>query len=710
MKENRYSLGTMCLTYVTDEATGHTAMVLLPSGKEHVLENRRKWLDPEAKSPAWELGSLCHLSLREYPQGNGAGGTLKYGEAVRRLRIKGQEKQETEESVVIKTTLDGGEYEIIHLVTYTKGEHGIEVETMFQNTGERILTLELLTSFSLDNLSPMQKEDGAYSMYLHRFHGGWSLEGKYREDSAEQLNLVGTWYKAFPESERFGVVGSFPVARWFPFGCVEDRENRMFWAAQIGVNSSWQMEFSRDGDSYSLSGGLGDAEFSGWWKEIAPGELFCAPKAYLSVGTSLEEVCQNLTGMFEKYVDRQPQREQSLPIWFNEWCTSWGNPTSRSVRGQKEILAGLPIAGIVIDAGWSRQPEGAEPQGGNGDWEYDPQQFPEGLKPVADELREQDLDLGIWMEFEVTTKGADVYGKAWERLHLTRGGIPIQTGDIRRFWDFRQPEVIEYLKEKVIGFLKENGIRYLKVDYNGSIGGGCDGAESPGEGLRQQMEAVYQFFCLIRREMPELVIENCASGGHRLEPLMMTATALSSFSDAHECREIPYIAAGLHYLILPRQSLIWAVLDPELSEKDIYYRMISTFLGRMCLSGRIESLSRRQYEILREGCSFYQECKELIRHGRSRLIRRCTDNMHHLKGVQMVYRIADSRILAVFHSFAAPGPGAEWELPEGNWTVCKAWGEKITAQIQESHLILNHISEWDAWVGILERQTDHLEN
>ena len=58
---------------------------------------------------------------------------------------------------------------------------------------------------------------------------------------------------------------------------------------------------------------------------------------------------------------------------------------------------------------------------------------------------------------------------------------------MRRFWDMRQQWVQDYLSEKVIGTLKKYGFEYMKMDYNETIGLGCDGAESLGEGLRQNM-------------------------------------------------------------------------------------------------------------------------------------------------------------------------------------------------------------------------------
>lgn len=703
MQYKFYQLGKMQLCYMTDEEKGHISMNLLPMEVTPKYEERRKWLDVEETNDAWDVGNLCHLSLRHHPQGNGAGGTLKYGESVQRLRFVKQEKEETENTIRIITKLSSDEYSVFHIVTYTKGEDGIEVESVFQNETERVLTLELFTSFSLDNLSPLQESDGAYALYLHRFHGGWSLEGQHQEDSIEQMNLGGAWFRAFPESERYGSVGSFPVTRWFPFGAVEDRQNGIFWAAQLGINSSWQMELSRDGDCYSLSGGIGDYETSSWWKDISPGTCFQSPKAYLSVGKSLESVCQNITGMFQKYVDDQPQREADLPIWFNEWCTSWGNPTHQSVIGLKESLQGLPIAGVVIDAGWSVQPEDAEPQGGNGDWVCDPRQFPNGLKAVSRELKKEQWDTGVWMEFEVTTEGAKVHQKDWDALHLKRNGELIQTGYMRRFWDFRKPEVIAYLKEKVIAFLQDNEIGYLKVDYNGSIGMGCDGAESLGEGLRSQMQAVYEFFCLIRKELPDLVIENCASGGHRLEPLMMSITALSSFSDAHECPEIPYIAANLHYLILPRQSLIWAVIRPNMTMREIYYRMISSLLGRMCLSGDIAGLTQEQRQVLAEGCDFYRKCTEVIKCGRSHIIRNCTNNPRHLKGYQAVIRTNQKEMLVVFHSFEIPEKEITIPLPEAEWKVVETFGEEKGFEITGNSIRINDVVEWNAYAILFEK-------
>ena len=175
---------------------------------------------------------------------------------------------------------------------------------------------------------------------------------------------------------------------------------------------------------------------------------------------------------------------------------------------------------------------------------------------------------------------------------LNRNGCVITVGN-RRFWNMRDPWVISYLRKKVINFLKKYDFGYLKIDYNDNIGIGCDGAESLGEELRQQIVATQDFIKNIRTEIPNIVIENCSSGGHRLEPSMMAISDIGLSSDAILSKELPIIAANLHRTILPRQSLIWATLLEDYKAQHLVYSLASTFLGRMCIGGEILNADNR---------------------------------------------------------------------------------------------------------------------
>ena len=164
----------------------------------------------------------------------------------------------------------------------------------------------------------------------------------------------------------------------------------------------------------------------------------------------------------------------------------------------------------------------------------------------------------------------------------------------------------------------------MKMDYNDTIGIGCDGCESLGEGLRRNMEASVDFVRRVKEEVPGIILENCASGGHKLEPLMMSLCSMASFSDAHETEEIPIIAANLHRAVLPRQSQIWAVIREKDSLKRIGYSITNTFLGRMCLSGDVTHLTEEQWDVIDRGIAFYKELIMLARNLPVTVIRKDT--------------------------------------------------------------------------------------
>ena len=290
---------------------------------------------------------------------------------------------------------------------------------------------------------------------------------------------------------------------------------------------------------------------------MQPGESLVAPPALLScVQGSLDDLCDRLTAVQHRAADAHPAVEQDLPIVFNEWCTTWGDPQHDKVVAIADRLRGSDVRYLVIDAGWYKA-DGTDWSNGHGDWVPSTRLFPQGLAATAAAIRERGLIPGLW--FEMETVGSQSAAFSLVDHLLKRDGQPVTVRE-RRFWDLNDPWAVDYLTTRVIDVLERCGFGYLKVDYNETLGLGSEHPDGLGEGLRRQVLASYRFFETIRERLPDLVIENCASGGHRLEPSMLARTAMSSFSDAHELVEIPIIAANLHRLMLPRQSQIWAVL------------------------------------------------------------------------------------------------------------------------------------------------------
>ena len=270
----------------------------------------------------------------------------------------------------------------------------------------------------------------------------------------------------------------------------------------------------------------------------------------------------------------------------------------------------------------------------------------------------------------------------------------------------RDPWVKEYLAEKVIGFLKKYQFEYLKMDYNDTIGLGCDGAESIGEGLRRNMEESFAFVEKIKQEVPGIILENCASGGHRLEPSMMRICSMASFSDAHECPEIPLIAANLHRVILPGQSQIWAVIRKEDSSKRIAYSVAATFLGRMCLSGDVTELSASKWNLIENGISFYKKISPIIKDGYTNWFGTTGKSYRHLQGWQGILRTGrDGKAYVVYHVFDGALPQeCEVKLDDSyNYEIAGIYSDsEADVKLDGHRLIYKPDDNWKAVAVLLK--------
>lgn len=546
-----------------------------------------------------------------------------------------------------------------------------ECFTVFENSSGKKVTLDMISSFCLTDID---------ADILHRATSFWSAEGKLLSQKLTQLNMERSWSGHGIRIEKFGQVGSMPVRKWFPFVSVENSKSGEFIGVQLYIPSSWQIELFRHKEPLTLLGGIADFDYGHWCKEIAPGESFTTPKAVVAVGDSLLKVCDMLVKAQKP--DISPV-DEDLPVIFNEYCTSWGNPTVENLEKTAKKLQGSGVKYLVMDSGWYKE-EGKNWWDTIGDWNVSPTLFPKGLKEVNDMIKSYGLVPGIWFEMENVAPLSQIYGKT-EHL-LSRMGEPLNVSG-HRFLDLRDEWCVDYLDEKVIKLLRDSGYGYLKVDYNENIGIGCDGAESLGEGLRQYVLASQKYFKRIKEQLPGLVIENCASGGHRLEPSTMELCSQASFSDAHECTSIPIIAANVQRMIKPSQSQIWAVLRAKDDIHRTYYSIISGFLGRLCISGEIFDLPEENWQLALDGIKFYGEIKHIIKDGFTSLIECNAEDYNDPEGYQLVLRELGKEALLIVHTFKN-GANPPCDSVLSDWNIKKEFGSEPDGDFRAKAFLL----------------------
>ncbi|GHU99887.1 hypothetical protein FACS1894211_06110 [Clostridia bacterium] len=639
----KHKLGNLTALYAVKD--GIASLAVVPASTVKYVDEKKLFLEGVKWSRLDPLVQV-HVAGDAVNRQYSAGRTMRNSESGFALKYAGQavKKKNGAAEIVTKFTRDDGQT-AEHRLIYKKGRRFLESRTVYTNESGKEITLEMLSSFSLGGLTPYTLDNSAGKIELHRLRSQWSAEAEPDSFPAEAIQCEPSWMNYGARGERFGAVGSTPCRGFMPLIGLTDRARGVTWAVSLACASSWQMEYYLAQNSVNLSGGLADFEFGHWRKVLKSGESLTAPTAYLTaVRGDFDEAAQILTEV-QREKPLLPS-EESLPILFNEYCKTWNKPTREALLPLIDTAADLGVGTFVIDAGWFDESDGL----------YTPKKafYPNGIAEVVRYIKHKGMRAGIWFEFEsLDYDGQYRRGGIGDDLLLQRDGHVIRNLE-RSFIDLRKSETEKLLTERVIGFLRENGFDYLKVDYNENIGVGCDGAESLGEGLRQQVAAVQDFFRKIKRELPELCIEMCASGGMRTEPSMIALADQVSYSDLHETDDGAIVAGNMHRVLQPARSQVWAVSRPSDDENRWVNTLSKCFLGRMCLSGDLDLMNDIQRRTVERAIALYRNCADVIRDGFSFYLSKRNRSLRQPDGFTAVLRAGAAGAVLVVNTFGEP--------------------------------------------------------
>lgn len=609
--------------------------------------------------------------------------TLRGGESVQKQKLVSQTR---ENNTVITRFADERGIELTHTLEYRPSENFFTTRTEVRNSSKAAIELGMIEAVSLGMLSPFREDHAPDALKIYRYRSCWSAEGREMIHDPEELALTVPWNGGWPTAVRYGQRSSMTTREWFPTAGLTDTEAGVSWAVQLAAVQPWQMCISRNGDFLALSGGPVDFDFADWRYTLEPGESYTTFPAVLTcVKGSMEKALERLTEYPLKRTEfPMPAAEKDLPVLFNEFCTTWGCPTEKNLLPVIENVRGLGFRYFVIDGGWGRDVITKQP--GIGEWKPVDSIYPSGFGMLVEKIREAGMIPGIWFEFECALANTPLY-KAHPDWFVTFRGEEYRLNTDRHFLDFRKKEVQEYLDERVIGFLKKYNFGYMKVDYNAKIHLADSEKGSASAGVGEVLESIYAFYEKVRRELPELVLEICSSGGNRLSPGWMQVGSMASCTDCHEGVALPLVAADTLKQIPFRMNQVWCTLRQGEDPLRTGYLLAGGFLGRMCLSGDAAYYSEFQKDAIRKAVALYQEAYDVLEEGSSTQERHLTSSAFYTpKGYQLCRRKSAKGEVLVLHLFEdAP---KELDIPTDAGRIAGTLnnGEKIVLQNGKLHL------------------------
>jgi alpha-galactosidase len=478
--------------------------------------------------------------------------------------------------------------------------------TRVTNLGKQAVGIEYLSSAMLHNLaSPRGFEQ---ELLVHFAFNTWQAEGQWHAHKPSQSGFIDNGNYTCSAAS-FNSLGTWSTQKYLPIGLVENQKLGVIWFWQIEHNGSWHWELSNTSAKavYAYIGGP-DAQHSQAWKSLRPGETYqTVPVGLGCVRGSVEQAVEALTQYRRVACIRPHSGNRKCPVIFNDYMNCLeGDPTTAKELPLIEAAAAAGCEYFVIDAGWYAELN-EDWWGSVGVWQPSKTRWaPGGLKQVLDRIRSRGMVPGLWLEPEVIGIHSPLKDKpdAWFFMRHGRRVI-----DQSRFLlDMRNPEVRNYLDGVVDRMVGDYGVGYIKMDYNID---GLEGtelrADSFGQGLLENNRALLSWHDGILNRHPGLTIENCGSGGGRMEYAMLSHLQLQSSSDQEDYRKYPAIVVGASAGVLPEQLATWSYPMANSSADAASFNMVNAMLCRIHQSGHLAKLSTESVAQVSTGIRVYKE-------------------------------------------------------------------------------------------------------
>lgn len=319
---------------------------------------------------------------------------------------------------------------------------------------------------------------------------------------------------------RFAPPGGRPLGQVFPYYNIEWSGEGMI--IVVGWPGQWAAEFARDGGTgLRVMAGQEQTHLT-----LEPGESIRSPLMVIQFYRGDWVRAQNLWRRW-MIAHNIPRRGGQLPppmmpaVSGNQFPGLLCNEADELRYINRYLEEGIQITHWWMDAGWYVN---RGDWTSVGTWEVDTKRFPRGLRAISDHVHARGIELLVWFEPERVTAGSWL---AEQHPDWVLGG---KKGGLL---DLGNREAWTWLVERYDKLLTEQGIDFYRQDFNMDPLGAWRAQDAPDrQGITENKHvAGYLAFWdeLVRRH-PKMLIDSCASGGHRndLETLRRSLPLLRS--------------------------------------------------------------------------------------------------------------------------------------------------------------------------------------
>lgn len=451
-------------------------------------------------------------------------------------------------------------------------------------------------------------------------------------DSREIMTFQGAWGRErMPNCTRLecgkftaGSYSGMSSAECNPFFIVKDRLASEFFGEAYGFNLiySGSHEISAEITPYGGLRVLNGVQSEGFAYRLKSDECFDTP---ISVSTYTAYGIGKISNNMHHFIHNHIVPKLDVPIMLNSWEAVYFDISESKLIEFADSARELGFHGVVIDDGWfvGRHDD----KRALGDWIEDKTKFPHGIANFAEYLNGIGMRLGIWIEPEMISEESGLYKKHSDWALVNKYARSI-VGRNQRILDLTNQDVSQYVYASLVRLVAKYGASYIKWDFNRRFADIIGG-----EGSAYFYRYVKSLYGILKRftaEYPNVIIENCASGGGRFDLGMLSFCPMGWVSDNTDPLSRAEIQEGTSYGYPISVMLNHISTSPSHQTKrtsQFSTRLNTAMIGRFGAQYDVTKTSPEDNVLIIEGIKKYREYKEFLIGASFYRIAR-SDNLH----------------------------------------------------------------------------------
>lgn len=283
------------------------------------------------------------------------------------------------------------------------------------------------------------------------------------------------------------------------------------YAIGVGWSGQWSADISRSADESRIRAGLAHSHL-----RLHPGEEITVPSFMVTVVEGAAEAASNAfrAVLASNVIPHGPDARPVTPLAHMTMSTFH---VTKQVSEETELTAVRQAAALGLEAFWvdacwyGDSPMWAE-QVGN--WNVRTEAFPRGLRPISDAAHVAGMKFVLWIEPERARIGTRLVEQRPD-FFLT---FPDDTRNV--LLDLGNPDARTAVLEMISRYVDEFAIDIYRQDFNIRPLPAWQMADLPDrQGIHEirHVEGLYWLWDQLLERHPGLVIDNCASGGRRID-------------------------------------------------------------------------------------------------------------------------------------------------------------------------------------------------